>query len=105
MYGQYGTKGMLKTTQQRPASPSQGGQRDNQKRREILFWIIFGIVGILAFLFLLFRVDQRIAVFKGQDTFQGKAQEIGVLQDSFQEIKNGLKELREAWDVFNEIEQ
>ena len=74
-------------------------------RREILFWIIFGIVGISAFLFCLFRVEQRIAVFKGQDTFQGKTQEIGSLQDSFQEIKGGLQELRETWDVFNEIEQ
>ena len=96
---------MLKTTQRRPASPSQGGQRDNQKKREILFWIILGIVGISAFLFCLFRVEQRLAAFKGRDTFQVKAQGIGVLQDSFQEIKGGLKELRETWDIFSEIEQ
>jgi len=74
-------------------------------KREILFWIILGIVGISAFLFYLHRIEQRITAFKGRDTFQGKAQEIGGLQDSFQEIKDGVKELRQTWDAFNEIEQ
>jgi len=74
-------------------------------KREILFWIILGIVGISAFLFYLHRIEQRIKSFKGRDTFQGNEQEIDGLQDSFQEVKDGVGKLRQAWDAFSEIEQ
>lgn len=60
-------------------------------------------MGLFAFLFWLSRAEQRIAVFREQDTFRGNVQEISVLRNSFKEIKDNLQEFHRIWDMLGDV--